>query len=409
MANNIYAVVEFIEEQLVEIVATCWIETIDCELYCYWPRNNASHKLRKLEIPDKETWIAYKVRVFSYTDSVAKAQKILKRAEETSNVESDSDSGHARKRRRTKASLFEYSEGSDSDEDILKNGKKKSLRSSFPVITPLLPVAPSFSSNPSNEMSLPMAQRKEIFSALSNPLTDASRTSLSSGVQNVHGSQTEAIFYQTAVGTPEGNRNLCERNQHYSSGATTDSFETPKSGNRNSLHQDHDSFQRSVLTKLDIMLEKQEEALSILRVVLGATRGVSGNEMLEDIIPNPLDSVEELENLNDRLADEDARKKMLQFFLALCGHNHGFSTRRILAKVGTNKLWSLYSLKRRKAKRAFKELAVSKIVIKACLRVHKGVSEIDIEEQIAEYLKHDPQKSGGSRYKDRRNQEQGSA
>ncbi|XP_028415169.1 uncharacterized protein LOC114538219 [Dendronephthya gigantea] len=100
---------------------------------------------------------------------------------------------------------------------------------------------------------------------------------------------------------------------------------------------------------------------------------------------------------------------MLQFFLALCGHNHGVSTRRILAKVGTNKLWSLYSLKGRKAKRAFKELAVSKIVIKACLRVHKGVSEIDIEEQIAEYLKHAPQKSGGSRYKDRRNQEQGSA
>ncbi|XP_028415606.1 uncharacterized protein LOC114538964 isoform X3 [Dendronephthya gigantea] len=288
MANNIYAVVEFIEEQLVEIVATCWIETIDCELYCYWPRNNASHKLRKLEIPDKETWIAYKVRVFSYTDSVAKAQKILKRAEETSNVESDSDSGHARKRRRTKASLFEYSEGSDTDEDISKNGKKKSApTSSSPVITPLLPVAPSFSSNPSNEMSLPMAQRKEIFSALSNPLTDASRTSLSSGVQNVHGT----------VGTPEGNRNSCERSQNYSSGATTDSFETPKSGNRNSLHQDHDSFQRSVLTKLDIMLEKQEEALSILRVVLGATRGVSGNDMLEDIIPNPLDSVENWKTL----------------------------------------------------------------------------------------------------------------
>ncbi|XP_028415605.1 uncharacterized protein LOC114538964 isoform X2 [Dendronephthya gigantea] len=321
MANNIYAVVEFIEEQLVEIVATCWIETIDCELYCYWPRNNASHKLRKLEIPDKETWIAYKVRVFSYT--VAKAQKILKRAEETSNVESDSDSGHARKRRRTKASLFEYSEGSDTDEDISKNGKKKSApTSSSPVITPLLPVAPSFSSNPSNEMSLPMAQRKglstfdvsnslghhdvlqdgsvvnavnqvfslnpsEIFSALSNPLTDASRTSLSSGVQNVHGT----------VGTPEGNRNSCERSQNYSSGATTDSFETPKSGNRNSLHQDHDSFQRSVLTKLDIMLEKQEEALSILRVVLGATRGVSGNDMLEDIIPNPLDSVENWKTL----------------------------------------------------------------------------------------------------------------
>lgn len=39
------------------------------------------------------------------------------------------------------------------------------------------------------------------------------------------------------------------------------------------------------------------------------------------------------------------------------------------------------------------------LLLEACLRVHKSVTEIDVEEQIAEYLKHAPGKPGGSRYK----------
>lgn len=62
---------------------------------------------------------------------------------------------------------------------------------------------------------------------------------------------------------------------------------------------------------MDTMIEKQDEALSILRVLLSATRGVGGNDMLEDILPKPMDSVEELEELSARLADEDIRKKMV--------------------------------------------------------------------------------------------------
>ena len=39
------------------------------------------------------------------------------------------------------------------------------------------------------------------------------------------------------------------------------------------------------------------------------------------------------------------------------------------------------------------------LFLEACLRVHKSVTEIDVKEQIAEYLKHAPGKPGGSRYK----------
>ena len=70
-------------------------------------------------------------------------------------------------------------------------------------------------------------------------------------------------------------------------------------------------FQRCVLTKLDLILEKQDEALSMLRMLLGATRGADENDMLEDVIPKAIDSVEELNKLSSRLDDEEFMKKVV--------------------------------------------------------------------------------------------------
>ena len=42
-------------------------EIIFKELYCYWPRANAARKLKKMEMPDKQTWKTYKIRMLTYT------------------------------------------------------------------------------------------------------------------------------------------------------------------------------------------------------------------------------------------------------------------------------------------------------------------------------------------------------
>lgn len=61
-----FAVIEFVGEKAVEIVVENWIETHDGALYCYWPRTSASKKVKNCEMPDKETWKKYKIRVFAY-------------------------------------------------------------------------------------------------------------------------------------------------------------------------------------------------------------------------------------------------------------------------------------------------------------------------------------------------------
>ena len=69
-----------------------------------------------------------------------------------------------------------------------------------------------------------------------------------------------------------------------------------------------------MLTKLETLIEKHDETLAILRVLLSATRGVNENEVLEDILPSPLNSVEDLQGLCSGLDDEEFRKKMVRKF-----------------------------------------------------------------------------------------------
>lgn len=69
-----------------------------------------------------------------------------------------------------------------------------------------------------------------------------------------------------------------------------------------------------------MVIEKQDEALSILRVLLTATRGVGGNDVLEDILPVPIDSVQDLQELSEKLGDEEYMKKMVWYNLKKLGY-----------------------------------------------------------------------------------------
>jgi len=59
------------------------------------------------------------------------------------------------------------------------------------------------------------------------------------------------------------------------------------------------------------LIDKHEEALSILRVLLSATKGINEEEVLEDVIPNAIDDIEQLEELCACLNDDSYRKKLV--------------------------------------------------------------------------------------------------
>ena len=59
--------------------------------------------------------------------------------------------------------------------------------------------------------------------------------------------------------------------------------------------------------KLETIIEKQNEGLQMLRQLLSTTRGVCGRDML----PDPLDQVDQFNALCEKLSGEDFKKRMV--------------------------------------------------------------------------------------------------
>ncbi|KAL2092902.1 hypothetical protein ACEWY4_012700 [Coilia grayii] len=93
-------------------------------------------------------------------------------------------------------------------------------------------------------------------------------------------------------------------------------------------------------------------------------------------------------------AQQDLRK--LITFLALDGTSTlGKTVRRMMSRLGTTALWSLYSMRGRK-KKSFGDLPLLQVLVKACTTCHPGIRIVDVEREVAEFLKHAPFKKGGS-------------
>ena len=99
-----YAIVEFVEDNppSIGISPQCWIESKPDGMFCYWPRTNISFRARKAEIPDKEKWAKYPVRILHYTENYENAMNLSKNAEYTSNLSSDESEGRGHRKRKQK-------------------------------------------------------------------------------------------------------------------------------------------------------------------------------------------------------------------------------------------------------------------------------------------------------------------
>ncbi|XP_069167566.1 uncharacterized protein [Procambarus clarkii] len=122
--------------------------------------------------------------------------------------------------------------------------------------------------------------------------------------------------------------------------------------------------------------------------------------ILEDILPSPLETVEQVESLSHELkVNSEYKKSMVQTLSQMGGASCGDTVRRMMRRIGTYGVWSQYSLVGRKRKRVFKTLDICNVIIKACINTHTNATERDVETSIADMLKNAPNKHGGNRYK----------
>ncbi|XP_045109090.1 uncharacterized protein LOC123520506 isoform X5 [Portunus trituberculatus] len=94
----------------------CLPATDNVGLFCYWPpRAGAAAKVKKEEIPDKEKWNSYEIRIFSSAETYSKAQELSRRAEVTSNVETEPEGPKSRVTK--KPARYDFSDEADDEGD----------------------------------------------------------------------------------------------------------------------------------------------------------------------------------------------------------------------------------------------------------------------------------------------------
>ncbi|XP_014677012.1 PREDICTED: uncharacterized protein LOC106816884, partial [Priapulus caudatus] len=141
-------------DETVDCVPTSWLERKKNKLMCYWPGGKqVKRRIVNQEIPDKNVWLEHEVRIIGkseYQDYKTACIR-AKRAEETSNVDSDEGKrlGKNKKPQRYQSSAYETS-GDDSGDD---QGVHVSAEyNQLEIID--MPSAPELAASKQNESSL---------------------------------------------------------------------------------------------------------------------------------------------------------------------------------------------------------------------------------------------------------------
>lgn len=366
-----FVVVEFLQECAVEVVLKSWIfDDANGTTYCYWPTVGASAKVKKQQLPDKEKWATYEIRIFSYAGTYDKALERSKRAEETSNIDSDLE---GLKRRPTrKPAKYDFSEEEEADDE----DDERCETSHTSTTVAVLPQPPQHNEVNASPNSSRCINKLSLFRQCSTP-------------ERLHGSSKD--------NSPLAQQSTHNRHDRKITGMTASSPTCRDSSPHASTVRSEAELTETRFTAIMARLNAIQDTLERLE---NRTRSREPQEDIEDVLLGPVSNVAELAELCKKVADKEFKIKLTQYLSALGGHNLGDAVRRIFQKLGTNNVWSSYSLKGRKGKQAFTELPLYRIVIRVCLKSFANSKESEVDNEISEALKHAPKRKGGPRYKD---------
>ncbi|XP_035864238.1 uncharacterized protein LOC116062167 [Sander lucioperca] len=113
--------------------------------------------------------------------------------------------------------------------------------------------------------------------------------------------------------------------------------------------------------RMDAFEEKKDELLMLLRSSQ-SPHSAPG----EDMLVSPCSTVTELEEFDRSLGQPERRIKMQLFLTTLGGLTTGTAVRRMLRRVATNDVLKEYSLRGRKAKKAFQDLTIFRVITGRC-------------------------------------------
>ncbi|XP_071810762.1 uncharacterized protein [Apostichopus japonicus] len=174
-----YAIVIFTGQGEVALVPEVWCIGTDL---CYWPPYKTMLRFEKAVHscqPPSEQWSKHKIRILSTTDSYEKACRLVRKAEDTSDIQTDANDNPANPPCRKRKRRSRYISDSDESDDTVPNefaepSSPPPCPSPSLLSLPLLPIVPPAlpPTSDTRSVSLPLPSHTPSGTTISSPDND---------------------------------------------------------------------------------------------------------------------------------------------------------------------------------------------------------------------------------------------
>ncbi|XP_050510460.1 uncharacterized protein LOC126887142 [Diabrotica virgifera virgifera] len=376
-----YSVIEFKQEEDgggLSIVNSTWLTPRKTEVR--WPpiKDNLQFKkvLRKLEPEIDETWKIYGVqKIFYSTDDFEKATNKLKRAEITSDLQTDLEDDNTRPRRKILKRKFSSDEDSNDQVSLFKPGKKSKQ---------ILPWPPPVGIN--KLYTNPRGSSQELESG-----TDESDPGIPSGSQFMKSISTPRDKLSFQISTPKSSSSFGRQE------ATE--IQTPtlnESLNFDNSLQDTNGL-KVLLKHILTIKEQNRKILNILE----KSKPFENSDLPDDFkIKLPIESLQDLEELEIYLTEEENFNTFKSYCASISNlKDVTQKNNRILRSLLTDNIakhFNYFGNNRRQDrvsnKRPFNQLRLNKVVLDA-VKQGTDFTTHEVENAIKRWLKHAPNRN----------------
>ncbi|XP_061711516.1 uncharacterized protein LOC133520847 [Cydia pomonella] len=391
-----FAIVTFVDEaDAPGIIASNWVIN---ENLCSYPNvrtEELKDKLLKRKAEPEDKWPQYKIKILKYYENYSEARLHLKKAEETSNLDSDEEV-RKRKRRLKKISLPEDSNSED-EYPIMKMSKTQQI----------------FKKKENDLVKYPTPPKPKI-SAMLVADTNKNASNSSKEMNCQHNPAVEGHLCSSGVEdhaydiVPEEFNNCAEVNNHGAINgnsiivcspthtlACTNNFSNGISGC--SVSKQFGMQQAHLIQVVTDLAKQMSELNRKVDILLGTHTADSFNAYTQDnleiselLATLPVKDDASFCHFNDQLQIVRNKQAIVSFLAGIGGRNIRSLTTNMLKRILQDEVAELYSLTGKQMKNSnkkpFLKTETCKIILQICKKVYEDATEENLKEIISDWL-----------------------
>ncbi|XP_071834544.1 uncharacterized protein [Apostichopus japonicus] len=399
-----YAIVIFTGQGEVALVPEVWCIGTDL---CYWPPYKTMLRFEKAVHscqPPSEQWSKHKIRILSTTDSYEKACRLVRKAEDTSDIQTDANDNPANPPCRKRKRRSRYISDSDESDDTVPNefaepSSPPPCPSPSLLSLPLLPIVPPAlpPTSDTRSVSLPLPSHTPSGTTISSPDNDRVPSTVAGSTL------PPAISYSVARRWPVNSTPSRTTISRPSNSSNIDAVQSTSNlspvGHMSTSGTNVSVAERSIIRLLiELKAEMKELKTKVNHILQSHQTEQQDAESIAEDLSLPLTTREELQCLEERLkTDKSVQKQLLCILSTVGGRNLREVIKRMLHELMSNDVAINLNWTGQGEKMAFKELALRPILEKAVRRNNSTLTctGCEIKREICHYLKGAPDRDGG--------------